>query len=671
MRVFLCEKPSQGKDIARVLGAGQRGNGCYSGAGVVVTWCIGHLVEAVPPEGYGEQYKRWAIEQLPIVPERWRVEPKVATAAQFKVVQQLVAKAGELVIATDADREGEMIAREIIDLCGYRGPIQRLWLSALNDASIRKALGALKPSAETLPLYFSALARSRADWLIGMNLSRLFTLLGRQAGYTGVLSVGRVQTPTLKLVVDRDREIARFVSVPYWAADVLLSHAGQSFTASWIPPEGSTDAAGRCLQQPVAQQAVDRIRAARDAQVVSVDTERVREAPPLPFDLGTLQEVCSRQLGLDVQATLDIAQALYETHKATTYPRSDSGYLPESMLAEVPAVLDALLATEPSLRPLLGQLDRNQRSRAWKDGKVTAHHGIIPTLEPAKLLAMSEKELAVYQLIRGRYLAQFLPHHEFDRTVTQLACGGQSLVAVGKQIAVIGWRQVLATPEPDAADGEEAQRSQVLPPLASGSRCGVEQVELKALRTLPPKPYTQGELVKAMKGVAKLVDDPRLKQKLKETTGIGTEATRASTIKGLLDRGYLLKKGRAIRASDAAFTLIDAVPAAIADPGMTAIWEQALDMIEAGQMTLDTFIAKQSTWVAQLVQQHRGATLSIALPPSPPCPQCGAPMRQRTGKSGAFWSCSRYPDCKGTLPVESSASKRGAPRKRRTVPKAS
>ena len=669
MRVFLCEKPSQGKDIARVLGAGQRSNGCYSGAGVVVTWCIGHLVEAVPPEGYGEQYKRWAIEQLPILPERWRVEPKAATAAQFKVVQQLVAKASELVIATDADREGEMIAREIIDLCGYRGPIQRLWLSALNDASIRKALGALKPSAETLPLYFSALARSRADWLIGMNLSRLFTLLGRQAGYTGVLSVGRVQTPTLKLVVDRDREIARFVSVPYWTVDVLLVHAGQSFTARWMPSEGSTDAADRCLQQPVAQQAADRLRAVRDAQVVSVDTERVREAPPLPFDLGTLQEVCSRQLGLEVQETLDIAQALYETHKATTYPRSDSGYLPESMLAEVPAVLDALLATDPSLRSLVGQLDRNQRSRAWNDGKVTAHHGIIPTLEPANLSAMNAKELAVYRLIRAHYLAQFLPHHEFDRTVAQLACGGQPLVAVGKQIAVIGWRQVLATPEPDAADGVEAQRSQVLPPLASGLRCGVEQVELKALKTLPPKPYTQGELVKAMKGVAKLVDDPRLKQKLKETTGIGTEATRASTITGLLDRGYLLRKGRTIRASDAAFTLIDAVPAAIADPGMTAIWEQALDMIEAGQMTLDTFIAKQSAWVAQLVQEHRGAALSIPLPPSPPCPQCGTQMHQRAGRNGAFWSCSRYPDCTGTLPLESSASKREGPRKRRAVPK--
>ncbi len=586
MRVYLCEKPSQGKDIARVLGAGQRGNGCYSGAGVVVTWCIGHLVEAVPPEGYGEQYKRWGIEQLPILPERWRVEPKAATAAQFKVVQQLVAKAGELVIATDADREGEMIAREIIELCGYRGPIQRLWLSALNDASIRKALGTLKPSAETLPLYFSALARSRADWLIGMNLSRLFTLLGRPAGYNGVLSVGRVQTPTLKLVVDRDREIARFVSVPFWAIEVALSHAGQSFVASWTPPQGSTDDAGRCLQQPVAQQAAERLRAAGTAQVLSVETERVREGPPLPFDLGTLQEVCSKQLGLDVQETLDIAQALYETHKATTYPRSDSGYLPESMLAEVPAVLDSLVKTDPSLRPLIDRLDRQQRSRAWNDGKVTAHHGIIPTLEPANLSAMSEKELAVYRLIRAHYVAQFLPHHEFDRTVAQLTCGGQSLLAVGKQIAVAGWRQVLAAPEPEDGDGEDAQRGQVLPALCAGASCQVGQVELKALKTLPPKPYTQGELVKAMKGVAKLVTDPRLKQKLKDTTGIGTEATRANIISGLLARGYLLKKGRAIRASDAAFTLIDAVPEAIADPGTTAVWEQALDMIEAGQMTL-------------------------------------------------------------------------------------
>ncbi|MGZ0522578.1 DNA topoisomerase III [Citrobacter freundii] len=663
MRLFLCEKPSQGKDIGRILGATQRGEGCLNGTGVTVTWCIGHLVEAAAPEVYDAALKRWSLEQLPIIPQQWRVEVKPKTATQFKVVKALLAKATHLVIATDADREGELIAREIIDLCGYRGPIERLWLSALNDASIRTALGKLRPSSDTLPMYYSALARSRADWLVGMNLSRLFTVLGRQAGYDGVLSVGRVQTPTLKLVVDRDREIAAFKSVPFWGIDVSLSAEGQAFAALWVAPDGCTDDAGRCLQQPVAQQAAQQIRAAGSVQVVSIETERVREGPPLLFDLGTLQEVCSRQLGLDVQETLEIAQALYETYKATTYPRSDSGYLPESMFAEVPAVLDSLLKTDPSLRPIMGQLDRSQRSRAWNDGKVTAHHGIIPTLEPANLSALSEKELAVYRLIRAHYLAQFLPHHEFDRTVAEFSCGQQMLAATGKQVVIKGWRLVLAEPQADE-DGDAAARSQVLPPLREGLACQVAEVEIKALKTMPPKPYTQGELVKSMKGVARFVTDPRLKQKLKDTTGIGTEATRANIISVLIARGYIVKKGRSIRASDAAFTLIDAVPAAIADPGTTAVWEQALDMIEAGQLTLDVFLSKQAAWISQLIAQYGSMSLSIKLPHGPACPQCGAPTRQRTGKSGPFWSCSRYPDCKGTLPVESGTPKRGASRSR-------
>ena len=674
MRLFLCEKPSQGKDIGRILGATQRGEGCLNGSGVTVTWCIGHLVEAAAPEVYDAALKRWSLEQLPIIPQQWRVEVKPKTTTQFKVVKALLAKATHLVIATDADREGELIAREIIDLCGYRGPIERLWLSALNDASIRAALAKLRPSAETLPMYYSALARSRADWLVGMNLSRLFTVLGRQAGYDGVLSVGRVQTPTLKLVVDRDREIAAFVSVPYWAIDVSLSAGGQAFTAQWVAPDACTDDAGRCLQQPVAQQAAQQIRAVGSAQVVSVETERVREGPPLLFDLGTLQEVCSKQLGLDVQETLEIAQALYETHKATTYPRSDSGYLPESMFAEVPTVLDSLLKTDPTLAPIMSQLDRTQRSRAWNDGKVTAHHGIIPTLEPANLSAMSEKEQAVYRLIRAHYLAQFLPHHEFDRTVADLSCGQQKLVATGKQVVARGWRLVLAEPDREGSadeDGDASARSQVLPALRDGMACQVTGVDIKALKTMPPKPYTQGELVKAMKGVARFVTDPRLKQKLKDTTGIGTEATRANIISGLIARGYIVKKGRSIRASDAAFTLIDAVPAAIADPGTTAVWEQALDMIEAGQLTLNVFISKQAAWISQLIAQYGSTSLSIKVPQGPACPQCGAPTRQRTGKSGPFWSCSRYPDCKGTLPVETGTSKRGASRPRKSGRKGS
>ncbi|NAO28876.1 DNA topoisomerase III [Pseudomonas syringae pv. dysoxyli] len=654
MRLFLCEKPSQGRDIAKVLGATRRSDGCLLGADVTVTWCIGHLLEAAPPEAYGEQYKRWSLDHLPIIPTQWQVEVKPKTAAQFKVIKRLLSEAASVIIATDADREGEMIARELLELCKYRGRVQRLWLSALNEASIRKALSSLKSGQETSPLYHSALARSRADWLIGMNLSRLFTLLGRRAGYGGVLSVGRVQTPTLRLVVDRDRAIASFVPVPYWDVEVQLSSMEQPFIASWLPPSSGRDEAGRCLQQSFASQAIQAITGGKVATVTSLATERFREAPPLPFDLSTLQEVCSRKLGLGVQEVLNIAQALYETHKATTYPRSDCRYLPENMFDEIPAVLDALLKTDSALQPAFGKLDLSLRSRAWNDAKVTAHHGIIPTTEPANLARMSEPERNVYELIRSHYLAQFLPHHEFDRTQVELECGGQQLAAVGKQIVIQGWKGLLY----DAAeDDEPSQKSQVLPALKQGIQCAVSDAELKAMRTSAPKPLTEGDLIKAMKNVAKLVNDPRLKQKLRDTTGIGTEATRASIIKGLIDRGYLLKKKRALMASAAAHTLIEAVPAAVADPGMTAIWEQALDEIEAGRLTLDAFVAKQAGWITQLVEHCGALTLAVPVEAGPACPICDNTMHKRKGKSGPFWSCSRYPDCKGIVPTKTNAQR--------------
>ena len=649
MRLFLCEKPSQGRDIAKVLGATRRDDGCLLGTDSTVTWCIGHLLEAAPPEAYGEQYKNWSLDQLPIIPKQWKVEIKPKTTAQFKVIKRLLSEASSVVIATDADREGEMIARELLELCHYRGPLQRLWLSALNEASIRKALAALKSGEETFPLYHAALARSRADWLIGMNLSRLFTLLGRRGGYDGVLSVGRVQTPTLRLVVDRDRAIASFVPVPYWDVEVHLSSMGQRFIASWLPPSSGRDDAGRCLQQALARQALRAITGGKIATVLSLQTEHCREAPPLPFDLSTLQEVCSRKLGFGVQEVLNIAQALYETHKATTYPRSDCRFLPENMFDEVPAVLKALLTTDPALQSAFGRLDRSLRSRAWNDAKVTAHHGIIPTTEPANLARMSEPERQVYELIRSHYLAQFLPHHEFDRTQAELECGGQRLTAVGKQILAQGWKGLL---DDSAEDDEPSQKSQLLPAVQQGTQCTVSDVELKARRTTAPKPLTEGELIKAMKNVAKLVSDSRLKQKLRDTTGIGTEATRASIIKGLIDRGYLLKNKRALKASAAAHTLIEAVPAAVADPGMTAIWEQALDEIEAGRLTLEAFVAKQASWIAQLIEHCGTLSLAVSVAAGPTCPVCNNTMLQRKGKSGLFWSCSRYPACKGTLPLK-------------------
>ncbi|MBC3409895.1 DNA topoisomerase III [Pseudomonas sp. SWRI51] len=613
MRLFLCEKPSQAKDIAKVLGANRRADGCWQGTDVCVTWCIGHLLETAPPDSYDQRYKRWSLDDLPIIPEKWKMTVKPKTASQYKAVKRLLGEARELVIATDADREGEMIARELVEHCRYRGPIQRLWLSALDDASIRKALARLLPGQETFSLYHSALGRSRADWLIGMNMSRLFTLLGRQSGYQGVLPVGRVQTPTLRLVVDRDRSIADFVPVPFWAIDVQLHSAGQVFNSQWRAPDDACDDQGRCLNQALAQQAAADMQAAGTAQVAKIATERVREAAPLPFDLGTLQEVCSKKLGLGAQETLDIAQALYETHKLITYPRSDSGYLPVSQHSEAPAILAALQRADASLAPLQQHLEPGRRSRAWNDQKVSAHHGIIPTAAASDPARLPPKYKAVYTLVRARYLAQFLPNHEYDRTQADFDCAGHALRAVGKQIVEPGWRRAL----PEAltpAKGREAPPTQVLPALQKGQNCSVHGLNLKDMWTQPPKPFTEGDLIKAMKNVAKLVDDPRLKQKLKETTGIGTEATRASIIQGLLDRGYLLKNGKALSATPAAFSLIDAVPRAIADPGTTAIWEQALDMVQSGEMSLEEFVSRQSAWMGKLVQRCAGMRFTISGP---------------------------------------------------------
>ncbi|UQY36081.1 DNA topoisomerase III [Pseudomonas fulva] len=614
MRLFLCEKPSQAKDIASVLGATRRGDGCWLGNGVTVTWCIGHLLETAPPDAYDARYKRWVLDDLPIVPQQWKMRIKPKTAAQFKAVKRLLGEASELVIATDADREGEMIARELLDHCRYRGPIQRLWLSALDDASIRKALAALKPGASTYNLYQSALGRSRADWLIGMNMSRLFTLLGRKSGYQGVLPVGRVQTPTLRLVVDRDRSIADFVPVPFWAIEVTLDGNDTPFTAGWRAPQDDCDEQGRCLKQQVAQRAAEAMQGAEHAVLERLKTERMREAPPLLFDLGTLQQVCSKKLGLGAQETLDIAQKLYETDKLITYPRSDCGYLPLSQHAEAPAILAALGQADPALREVLAHTQAQRRSRAWNDAKVSAHHGIIPTLAAGALARLSGRPRAVYELIRARYLAQFLANHEYDRTQADFDCAGHSLRAVGKQIVEPGWKRAL--PEALApGKAREAPAPQALPMLHEGQQCAVREVTLKDQFTQPPKPFTEGDLIQAMKNVARLVENPRLKQKLKDTTGIGTEATRAGIIQGLIDRGYLSKQGKTLAATSAAFGLIDAVPRAIADPGTTAIWEQALDMVQSGEMPLEEFVAKQSAWMGRQIERCRELQLTISGPP--------------------------------------------------------
>lgn len=658
MRLVLCEKPSQGRDIARFLGATQRGDGFLAGPGVTVTWARGHLLETAEPEAYGEQYgKPWCTEVLPLLPQHWKMVVKPDAKAQFAVIKRLLKQVDEVVIATDADREGEVIARELLAHCQFQGRIFRLWLSALDDASIRAALADLWPSERTEALYLAGVGRSRADWLIGMNLTRLYTLKARELGLGSVLSVGRVQTPTLAMVVSRDREIARFTPKAYFDVVVTLSAAGVAFPAKWVPAAQYCDEDNRCVQPAVVAQVVQLCQQTPTATVIDCQTERQKKSAPLAFSLSSLQQACSKHWGMPAQKVLDIAQRLYETHKLTSYPRTDCGYLPLSMRDEIPQVLAAVVRTDSTLQATVAQLDTQYVSRIWNDKKITAHHGIIPTKHAGDLNKLSDEERQIYQLVRLHYLAQFLPPMDVDATEATFNLGGQLFRTRGNVIVHPGWKVLFGA----LADDEHQDDSPRLPALQAGQVCPVQGAEAISLQTKPPPPYSDGTLIAAMTHAAAFVTDVALKKVLKENAGIGTEATRAGIIDTLVNRGFLVREKKALRATPMGGNLIDALPATLTNPGLTALWEQMLDDVAAGKVSLADFMARQSQWVGQLVNDAKAQPLVMSVPPSPPCPICGGKTTPRTGKNGRFWGCLRYPDCKG---IVQDAPKGKKPRRR-------
>ena len=658
MRLYICEKPSQGRDLAGVLGATRRGDGFLSGVGVTVTWAVGHLLETAPPEAYGQQYgKPWSLSALPVLPAPWQVVVKKDTQDQFKVIERLLRQVDEVVIATDADREGEVIARELLDYCRWEGPVQRLWLSALDEPSIRAALKDLRPGQATLGMYHAGLGRARADWLIGMNLSRLYTLRAAESGFDGVISVGRVQTPTLALVVRRDREVASFVPKPYWQVKAHLSAGGLTFPAQWVPAKVYTDEEKRCVHQNIAQQVAQLCRQTGRAVVTECETKREKVAAPLAFSLGSLQQACGRLWDMSPQQVLDTAQSLYEKHKATSYPRTDCGYLPESMREEIPGVLDAIGRTDPECVPLLTRLDRAFISRIWNDKKITAHHGIIPTRTAFQLSALTDPERNVYLLIRRNYLAQFLPLHESDITRLQFDIGGQLFRTTGRTEAIKGWK-VLFEKAGDEDVQEDDEAAQVLPPLSQNDVCAVTDAEVSQLMTRPPPHYTFATLIGAMMNAAAFVTDIALRKVLKDNAGLGTEATRAGIIEQLLNRRFIVRKGSKLMATELGTDVIDALPPQLTEPGMTALWEQALDEVAAGRMSLNDFLQRQAGWTRNLVGQGAQQRVNIRVPPSPPCPLCGSKTRLRKGEKGEFWSCQRYPGCKGVINISGSKTRR-------------
>ncbi|EIX9082289.1 DNA topoisomerase III [Klebsiella aerogenes] len=661
MQLYLCEKPSQAKDIARVLGISQRGQGFISGGNITVTWAIGHLLEQAGPDAYGEQYGNpWKAEVLPIIPESWQMVVKSQTKAQFSVISNLLKTASDVIIATDADREGEVIARELLEYCRYKGNVRRLWLSALDETSVRNALANILPGEKTEKLYDAGKGRSRADWLIGMNLTRLYTVKARDAGISEVLSIGRVQTPTLAIVVNRDNAIANFVPVPWWQVNAVIEKDGVRFRAQWQPAAQYCDEEKHCISHQAARAVIQLCQQQKSASVLEVNQKRVKTPAPLCFDLGTLQVACSRKFGLGANEVLSIAQSLYETHKATTYPRTDCGFLPESMLKEIPEVLSAVGKSDPSVASSLDMLDKQFVSRVWNDKKITAHHAIIPTRQIFDLSKLSANEMKVYGLIRQHYLAQFLPLQESDTTEALFNIGGQLFRARGKVNVVTGWMRLFeAESNDDTEDVENEDMS--LPSLVKNDTCVVSGSELKDMKTKPPKPFTEGTLIAAMKNAASFVTDPKLKKVLRDNAGLGTEATRAGALETLFSRHYLEKKGKNIQSTQMAKELIAALPETLTSPGMTALWEQALDDIAQGKMSLNEFMQKQRQWTMHLVEKGKSDVVNITAPVGPPCPICKGLTRKRKGRKGDFWGCIKYPDCKGV--INSSSKKKSVYKK--------
>lgn len=669
MRLFLCEKPSQARDIARVLKADRQGDGCLQGQDVSITWCFGHLIELAPPETYDESLAQWSLDKLPVLPNPWMTTVKADASKQFNLIGKLLKGASEVVVATDADREGEMIGREVLDKHGWRGPVTRLWLSALDDSSIRKALANILPGEKTHALYLAGMARSRADWLVGMNLTRAYTVAhGSGKGAAGVVSVGRVQTPTLALIVARDREIENFKPKDYFLVSATFQGREAVFPGLWIPPVDMADEEGRCLSKAAAQSVVAKVTG-KIGRVVLAETSPAKEPPPLPFDLATLQQEASRRWGMGAADTLACAQALYETHKATTYPRTDCAYLPSTQFPEAARVFEAVRRVHPEVAGLLDKADPTMRSRAWDDRKITAHHAIIPTSnDRVNVSGMKPAERRIYDLVVRHYLAQFLGDHEFLKQKIDVVCEGETFRTSGRTPTKPGWKLAFTAVSDEADKGEQEP---ALPRVAQGENVPCLKAELSAKKTQPPQRYTEGTLIAAMKNIGRNVTDPRLKSVLKETAGIGTEATRAAIIQNLFTREYIKpEKKKWLVSTDKGRSLIEILPPVLTDPATTARWEQALEEVAGGRARMEDFLALQAEFVAGLVSKLKtenpgrasrgqgdgkppvsGGRKPIQVDgPKYPCPTCHQPLIRRQSKNGWFWGCSAYPECKGTLP---------------------
>ena len=628
--LVLAEKPSVARELARVLGCKQSGEGYLEGEKYIVTWALGHLVELAPPEDYDKAWAKWDMLTLPMLPERMKTVVIPQSGRQFRAVQAQLRRGdvGELVIATDAGREGELVARWILEKAGWKGPAKRLWISSQTDKAIREGFAHLRPAAEYDNLFRSARARSEADWLVGLNVTRALT-----CKYNAQLSAGRVQTPTLAIIVEREEAIRRFVPQEFWTVTAKLP----GFTATWRDPNGQA----RLFDRERAEELAARL-AGKEGVVTRLRRTRRQAPPPAAYDLTELQRDANKKYAYSAKETLAILQNLYEIHKVVTYPRTDSRYIPDDVVPTLPERLRSVMVED--YKPLAAELLRSrplQTKYLVNAAKVTDHHALLPTEEPVELWRLTGPERNIYDLIVRRFLAVLLPPFEYEVALT-LEVEGETLHARGKAVLSPGWRaaydRTFALEEEDE-EGDEKEQS--LPTLAEGERLTVQSARANPGKTAPPKRYTEATLLTAMEHPAAQVADREQGRILEETGGLGTPATRADIIEKLFSAFYVERRGKELVPTSKGVQVVGLAPEELRSATLTAQWERRLGEIAQGREQEGAFVDEMRQFAARLVAQVKASDAAYRHDNQTrtPCPDCGKYLLRVKTKRGEMLVC--------------------------------
>tara|TARA_R110001583_G_scaffold1152_13_gene9579 strand:+ start:1877 stop:3823 length:1947 start_codon:yes stop_codon:yes gene_type:complete len=612
LKLYIAEKPSLGRAIAAALPKPHKNHKTHIEVanGDVVSWCVGHILAQADPQDYDESFKKWSMDTLPMLPQQWKLIPIARTRAQLAALRTLVKQADTIIHAGDPDREGQLLVDEVIDYFKVskvkKAKIKRLLISDLNLPAVKRSLNSLKNNQDFMPLSISALARSRADWLYGLNLTRAYTLQGQKQGYNSVLSVGRVQTPLLGLVVRREQAIVDFVSKPFYQVLAHLSLSKEQvnekdcFAAKWQPSDACKqycDEEGRVLVKGLADNVVVRIND-QPAIVEDISIEQKQQSQPLLFNLSSLQISAAKQFSMNAKLVLDVCQTLYEKHKLITYPRSDCRYLPKEQIKQAPAILSMLAASNLPCNEQAKNADNTIQSKVWNDKKITAHHAIIPTEKSPNNINLNSFEKNIYLMIIRQYLAQFYPVYCYQQTKLTVKVAGGIFTTKAKAEQQLGWKVFF--PNNDKAS---AQEHNLLPILKKGQLLHCLRGELIEKHTSPPESFTDATLLGAMTGIARFVNDDNIRKVLRDTDGLGTDATRAGIIDLLFKRNFLQRQGKKIVATDVGVALVNALPIKATLPDMTAQWESMLTAISEKNANYVSFMDPLIKTITEMISE--------------------------------------------------------------------